>query len=186
MKYFKTLILAITGALALVACSEGPQQAGQSPDAGEASDKAATQPNPNALTVYKSPSCGCCEQWVFHLKDNQFSPEVEDTDALAAIKVKHGIRPEYQSCHTAVEEQGGYVFEGHVPAHLIQQFLAAPPKGAIGLAVPGMPIGSPGMVMGNRFDDYDVLVLNKDGSSRVYAHIDASTSERLARQESEQ
>jgi len=80
--------------------------------------------------------------------------------------------PRYQSCHTAVSSHG-YVFEGHVPARHIKAFLANPPADAIGLAVPGMPLGSPGMEVGSRFDPYEVLLLKKDGSSEVFARVDS-------------
>ena len=86
------------------------------------------------------------------------------------IKQRFGIAPQYQSCHTGVSADG-FVFEGHVPARLIKKFLAEKPAGAIGLAVPGMPIGSPGMEMDERITPYDVLQLNKDGSTSVYSHV---------------
>ena len=89
---------------------------------------------------------------------------------LNKIKADKGIAPRYQSCHTAVSSDG-YVFEGHIPGHIIQQFLADPPKDVIGLAVPGMPAGSPGMEVGDRRDEYDVLLLSKDGSHTVYEHV---------------
>jgi hypothetical protein len=93
--------------------------------------------------------------------------------------VKHdlGVLPEWQSCHTAVTKEG-FVFEGHVPAKFIEQFLAAPPEGALGLAVPGMPLGSPGMEMGDRFTPYDIVQMNKDGSSRVFAHVDSAAAQK--------
>ena len=89
---------------------------------------------------------------------------------MNTIKREFDIAPQYQSCHTAKYE--GYVFEGHIPAAVIQRFLDERPDDAIGLAVPGMPAGSPGMEMGDRFDKFDVLLLKSDGSAEVYAHID--------------
>ena len=89
---------------------------------------------------------------------------------LNKLKSDKGISPRYQSCHTAVSKDG-YVFEGHIPADIIQRFLANPPPNAIGLAVPGMPAGSPGMEMGSRHDEYDVFLLSKDGGDVVYEHI---------------
>ncbi len=86
------------------------------------------------------------------------------------LKQEKGIGSEFQSCHTAVSAKG-YVFEGHVPATVMSDFLAQPPEGAIGLAVPGMPVGSPGMEMGERFTPYDVVLLKGDGSSEIYRHI---------------
>jgi hypothetical protein len=123
-----------------------------------------------SLDVYKSQSCGCCKKWVSHIEGFGFTAEVHHPVNLNKIKFDKGIEPRYQSCHTAVSSDG-YVFEGHIPGHIIQQFLAAPPKGAIGLAVPGMPVGSPGMEVGNRLDPYDVLLLNKDGGSEIYQRM---------------
>ena len=94
-------------------------------------------------------------------------------DNLNPIKSKYNIEGRYQSCHTGVvvTEKGDYVFEGHIPSEYVTQFLANPPEGAIGLSVPGMPAGSPGMEVGDRKDYYQVLQLNTDGSSSVYAHV---------------
>lgn len=128
------------------------------------------QANGRQLTVHKSPTCGCCGEWVNHMTEAGFIATVHDQESLNPIKSKLGIRPEVQSCHTGMVNN--YVFEGHIPAHIVKQFLKEPPNNAIGLAVPGMPIGSPGMEMGDRFQAYDVLLLLADGSTRVYAHID--------------
>lgn len=122
------------------------------------------------LDVYKSPTCGCCELWVEHVDAQGFKSSVQHPDDMNAIKDKFGIKPEYQSCHTAVSKDG-YIFEGHIPARLVKQFLAEKPANAIGLAVPGMPLGSPGMEVGDRITPYDVLVLQKDGTSAVYARV---------------
>ena len=123
-----------------------------------------------SLDVYKSRTCGCCKKWISHIDDFGFESEVRHPANLSKIKADKGIAPRYQSCHTAVSSDG-YVFEGHIPGHIIQQFLADPPKDVIGLAVPGMPAGSPGMEVGDRRDEYDVLLLSKDGSHRVYEHV---------------
>ncbi len=122
------------------------------------------------LQVLKDPSCGCCTGWVDHVSDRGFAAQISHPADLNGEKLKLGIKPEYQSCHTAVSEQG-YVFEGHIPANIIQRFMAEMPTDAIGLAVPGMPMGSPGMEIGDQFHPYDVLVLKTDGSSSVYAHV---------------
>ncbi len=130
-----------------------------------------------SMHIYKSPTCGCCGDWVDHVENNGFTTEITDTENMDAIKQKLGVRREFQSCHTAVIDD--YVFEGHIPASIIQRFLQEKPS-ALGLAVPGMPIGSPGMEMGDRVDDFDVLIIRKDGSSAVYARIkglDAGTYE---------
>lgn len=124
------------------------------------------------LNVFKSPTCTCCEKWVANLETNGFHSTVYHPADLNQEKLKRSIASQYQSCHTAVSTEG-YVFEGHVPANLIKRFLAEKPKNALGLAVPGMPAGSPGMEMGDRFSPYDVLLLNADGSSSVYARINS-------------
>ncbi len=122
------------------------------------------------LDVYKSPTCQCCGRWVSHIDTQGFKATTHHPADLNLVKRQLGIAPQYQSCHTGVSKEG-YIFEGHVPADIMQRFLAEKPEGALGLAVPGMPIGSPGMEMGERYDDYDVLLLKKDGSSEVYERI---------------
>jgi hypothetical protein len=126
--------------------------------------------NKFSLLVHKTPTCGCCKKWVKHLEDNSFSMMIKDHQNLQKIKTQYSIKPKYQSCHTAVSEEG-YIFEGHIPSKFIKNFLADPEPNAIGLSVPGMPLGSPGMEVEGRFMPYDVLVLYKDGSSKVYAEI---------------
>tara|TARA_B110000858_G_scaffold174671_1_gene207486 strand:+ start:1303 stop:1809 length:507 start_codon:yes stop_codon:yes gene_type:complete len=125
------------------------------------------------LDVYKSPSCGCCQKWIDHAEHAGFKITAHNTNSLSQIKAEHGILPQYQSCHTGISKDG-FVFEGHIPASIVKRFLANPPEGTIGLAAPGMPMGSPGMEMGNRRDDYDVLLLNSDGSSTIYEQIIAA------------
>jgi hypothetical protein len=124
-----------------------------------------------ALDVYKSRTCGCCKKWIDHVEADGFEANVNNITFLDDLKEKKGIAPQYRSCHTA-ESKDGYVFEGHVPAKYIKQFLNNVPQGNIGLAVPGMPAGSPGMEMGDRFSPYQILLLNADGTSSVYAQID--------------
>lgn len=126
--------------------------------------------NKFSLLVHKTPTCGCCKKWVKHLEDNSFSMMIKDHQNLQKIKTQYSIKPKYQSCHTAVSKEG-YIFEGHIPSKFIKNFLADPEPNAIGLSVPGMPLGSPGMEVEGRFMPYDVLVLYKDGSSKVYAEI---------------
>ncbi|WP_444899771.1 DUF411 domain-containing protein [Microbulbifer sp. VAAC004] len=155
---FLAAIAALVTTLALSACAEPTE-----PKESQAQN----------LTTYKSATCGCCKVWVDHARNSGFEVVAKDVDDLNGVKNQHGIEPRYQSCHTSVSKEG-YVFEGHVPAKLIQQFLQSPPKGALGLAVPGMPLGSPGMEMGDRFTPYQVMQLNKDGSSVVYAEINAA------------
>lgn len=122
------------------------------------------------LDVYKDPTCGCCANWIDQMTERNFQSTIHHPRNLAAIKLEHGFVPELQSCHTAVTAEG-YAFEGHVPPKLVRQFLDNPPANAKGLTVPGMPVGSPGMEMGGRFQAYDVIQLNKDGSTQVYARI---------------
>lgn len=122
-----------------------------------------------SVEVWKDPSCGCCKDWVAHLEAAGFSVKVHDTGNNAA-RAKLGISQKLGSCHTALV--GGYALEGHVPAREIKRLLAEKPA-AVGLAVPGMPVGSPGMdgeVYGDRRDTFDVLLVAKDGSTKVYQH----------------
>lgn len=123
------------------------------------------------LTVYKDANCGCCEKWLTHISERGFSVSAHNNN-LYEFKQSKGIPASMQSCHTAVSSQG-YVFEGHVPAKFISRFLATPPKDAIGLTVPAMPVGSPGMEYQDKFMPYQVLLLKKDGSSEVYAQVNS-------------
>lgn len=118
------------------------------------------------LEVYKSPYCGCCEAWIRHMRDAGFAVEIHDVEDLAPIKQSHGITPDLTSCHTAV--LGDYVIEGHVPAEDVIRLLEAAPQ-AKGLAVPGMPLGSPGMDQGDRSQPYDVIVFTEGGKQAVFA-----------------
>jgi len=122
---------------------------------------------PIAITVYKDPSCGCCTKWVSHLQANGFAPDVHDRPDVEALKAGLGIPAALRSCHTAVI--GKYVIEGHVPAADVKRLLAEKPAGTVGLAVPGMPAGSPGMEMGARRDRYDVIAFSNTGSTRIFA-----------------
>ena len=121
------------------------------------------------MTVYKSPTCGCCGDWIKHVKAAGFDVVAINVDVVEPYKKKHGVPLDLASCHTGVI--GEYAFEGHVPADLIKRFLKSPPKGARGLAVPGMPVGSPGMEAGSRKDPYDVIVFDKTGKRSVYAKL---------------
>jgi hypothetical protein len=121
----------------------------------------------STVEIWKSPSCGCCSNWVTHLKTNGFAVKVHDngnTDARARL----GMPVRYGSCHTG--QVGGYAIEGHVPAREIRRLLLDKPA-AVGLAVPAMPLGSPGMDgpdFDNRKDPYDVLLVQRDGGASVY------------------
>ena len=122
------------------------------------------------LLVHKTPTCGCCKKWVDHMEDNGFSVITEDHQSLAMIKDDLKIQPKFRSCHTGVSQEG-YFFEGHVPSRYVLQFLSESNPDAIGLSVPGMPLGSPGMEVDNRLTPYDVLIHFQDGTSKVYAEI---------------
>ena len=122
------------------------------------------EPRPH-VTVFKDPNCGCCKSWVEHLRKHGFDVAVRDTADLSGAKRTGRVPERLHSCHTAFVN--GYVVEGHVPAADIQRMLREHPKIA-GLAVPGMPAGSPGMEVG-RVDRYDVVAFTRDGATRVFA-----------------
>jgi len=118
------------------------------------------------IKVYKTPTCGCCVKWIDHLEQGGFTVEAESLDNVAPIKAANGVPPRLASCHTATVD--GYVIEGHVPADIISRLLAEKPEIA-GVAVPGMPVGSPGMEMGSRKDPYQVVSFDDQGNTAVYA-----------------
>ena len=125
-----------------------------------------------SATVYKDANCGCCKEWISHAEDNGLSATAQDVADLAVFKERYSVPNEMRSCHTVVTTDD-YVFEGHVPAKYMAQFLENPPVQAMGLAVPGMPVGSPGMEYQNKFMPYQVMQLNKDGTTQVYADIES-------------
>lgn len=121
------------------------------------------------VEVWKDPNCGCCKDWVSHLESNGFRVKVNDT-GKEAIRKRLRVADKYGSCHTGLV--GGYAVEGHVPAREIVRLLKERPD-AIGLAVPGMPVGSPGMdgkIYGDRKDAFDVVLLTRDGGAKVFQH----------------
>lgn len=127
----------------------------------------AASPKPQ-VEMWKDPSCGCCKDWVAHLEKSGLDVRIHET-GNAAARARLGIPPRLGSCHTATV--GGYALEGHVPARDIQRLLREKPK-ALGLVVPGMPVGSPGMdgpMYGGRTTSYEVLLLASDGKTRVYS-----------------
>ena len=126
-----------------------------------------------AMIVFKSSTCGCCSKWIDHIEDNGFHTAARDVSNLYQIKQKMGIAPQYHSCHTAVH-RSELVFEGHVPAEAITRLIENPVDASIGLAVPGMPVGSPGMEYNNRIDPYEIKLLLNDGSSKTFAYVDRS------------
>ena len=117
------------------------------------------------ITVYKDPSCGCCKNWIEHLIKHGYRVDAKDTPNMAEIKRTLGVPNAMTSCHTAMVN--GYLIEGHVPAADIDQLLSKKPRVA-GLAVPGMPMGSPGME-GPRSQPYKVLAFDKSGKTTVFA-----------------
>jgi len=120
---------------------------------------------PVDIVVYRSPTCDCCGKWLEHLKKNNFNVKDIVTDDVQAIKKKYGVSEEMASCHTAIVD--GYVIEGHVPAIDIMTLLKTKPK-IIGIAVPGMPSGTPGMEMGDRKDAYNVMSFDKENHYEIY------------------
>jgi hypothetical protein len=127
----------------------------------------AQRPASPMVEVYKDPGCGCCSAWADHLKAAGFTVNVTEKADLADFKTTHGVPSQARSCHTALV--GGYVLEGHVPAADVQRLLKEKPA-VVGIAVPGMPIGSPGMeVKGMKAAAYDVVTFDKQGATKVYA-----------------
>jgi hypothetical protein len=127
---------------------------------------AAQRPATPTVEVFKSPTCGCCAIWVKHLAAHGFATKVTDVEDMTEVKAKYGVPGRLQSCHTAVVN--GYVLEGHVPAADVHRLIKERPAVA-GVAVPGMPIGSPGMEQGNVVQPYSVLAFTKQGQTSVFA-----------------
>jgi hypothetical protein len=128
-----------------------------------------TEPNYSGtteMTVYRSPSCGCCGVWVDHAKKHGFKIEDIKTEEMEALKQKHNVPAELASCHTTIID--GYVMEGHIPADDIKRFLAQKPDDLIGLAVPAMPIGTPGMEARDIKQPFQVLAFNDKGEVEVF------------------
>jgi len=119
------------------------------------------------ITVYKSATCGCCKKWVSHLEENGFKVNAINVKDVIPHKIKHGVTPQLASCHTAVID--GYTIEGHVPAADIKRLLKEKPKNIVGLSVPKMPVGTPGMEHPTRKDPYKVLSFDKQGKSSVFS-----------------
>lgn len=152
MKYRSLLVTACVAGLAGLASA--------------ASSAVTDTTKPAHIVVYKDPNCGCCRSWIEHLRKRGFDVAVHDTSDVSGAKRTGRVPQQLASCHTAFVN--GYVVEGHVPAADIQKMLTDKPKIA-GLAVPGMPAGSPGMEMGGRVDHYDVIAFTRDGRTSVFA-----------------
>jgi len=150
----RSVISSIFIALLLIACSES-----------ESEEKSGSVSDLPIVQVYKSPTCGCCSKWVAHLEANGFKVEATDVNDMSLIKLSYGIPGALASCHTAVV--GDYLVEGHVPAEDIIQLLKQKPA-IKGIAVPGMPIGSPGME-GSNPEAYDVVSFKANGETEVFS-----------------
>ena len=126
----------------------------------------ASAANAAQLTVHKSPYCGCCAKWVEYIEKHGFDVKIVETEDMAGVKKRLGVPQQLASCHTT--EAGGYFVEGHVPAQDIKRLLAQKPKAA-GIAVPGMPAGSPGMDMGGQKQPYATMLIDRNGKTTVFA-----------------
>ena len=156
---FKVWLLALS--LALAACSADTDNAQTITAATPSADS-----KPLEMVVYKSPSCGCCKEWVHYVEKFGFAVSTIDHDNVDAIKIAHGLTdPSLKSCHTAIVD--GYVIEGHVPISDIERLLAERPA-IVGLTAPGMPMLSPGMGS-EEPKNYDVLAFDEKGKSSVYS-----------------
>ena len=167
MKSNRYSLMTLAALITVGACAKEEAESAVAEPVAQAAPPAqvATASNPNTVKVYKDPNCGCCAKWADHMRENGFTVETVDMPDLSMVKQRYAIGESLQSCHTAVI--GDYAFEGHVPADVITKFLAEKPAVA-GLAVPGMPSGSPGME-GATKERYDVLTFDRAGRTTVYA-----------------
>ncbi len=122
------------------------------------------------LRVFKSPTCGCCGKWIDHMNESGFNALHKNTKSLSFIKDSYDVPKNYRSCHTAVSKEG-FIFEGHIPAKFITQFLNDAPEGKLGLVVPGMPVGSPGMEYQEKFNPYTIMAFDKEGNLTPFAEV---------------
>lgn len=172
----KILLITLAPAIALTACAKSPapggpevtRSAATSAQSAAAVDSPSDAPALAHMVVHKSPTCGCCELWVEHMREAGFHVEVRDSDDLNSIKEQLGVPYGKGSCHTA--EVGGYFIEGHVPMEDIKRLLAQKPS-AKGLVLPGMPAGSPGMeVPDGTVRPYTVELVDQSGSTVAFSH----------------
>lgn len=151
----KTFVFCLLIALTQAACAEG-----------SAWDKPTPRLDaPKELTVYRSPTCGCCEKWIAHMAKQGFTVKEVVSEDMASVKQRLGVPQALQSCHTAVVD--GYVVEGHVPANDVKKLLKSKQQAA-GLAAPGMPAGSPGMEMGGAKGNFSVILFDKAGNAETF------------------
>ncbi len=163
-KFTLKVITTFTLVIALTSCSDAEL-------AADATQSQKSKSQAIALDVYKSPTCACCDKWISHINGNGFESKVHSTQNFSVIKNEKKIAPRYRSCHTAVSKKG-YVFEGHVPAKFIKKFITEThASDVIGLSVPAMPVGTPGMEVDDKFQPYRVLLLLSDGSHKIYADV---------------
>lgn len=164
MHKFPLLLAFIASGILLTACS----QAGPTESTSASTAKAqVADPGLPKMVAYRSPTCGCCELWVEHMRAAGFDVTVETRDDVHTVKVEAGVPPGGGSCHTALV--AGYFVEGHVPASDVRRLLETKPD-ALGLTVPGMVVGSPGMEQGGAGRPYDVLLVARDGTTSVFSH----------------
>jgi len=171
MTEIKKILAPLAVALLVAACGPSaaePGAAGRSGGADTTESVASADALP-AVTVYKTPTCGCCSAWVDHLEENGFTVRATDMPDVSPMRRQLGLPQDLTSCHTAVID--GYVVEGHVPAHVIKRMVEERPD-ITGIAVPGMPIGSPGMEVPNRAPQpYEVIAFDRRGARFVFEAV---------------
>ncbi|MGP1383409.1 MAG: DUF411 domain-containing protein [Thainema sp.] len=151
----------VSTTVALTGCSIA-----QTPNVEAVADTAEQVAMDTEITVFRSPTCGCCGQWIEHMQAAGFIVKDNVTEDMTAIKEQYGVPANLASCHTTVVD--GYVVEGHVPAEDVQRLLVEKPEVA-GIAVPGMPIGSPGMESGDYVEPYTVFSFTESGETAAFA-----------------
>lgn len=157
---------AVLGGLMLVGCSPSGGQKSASID-NTSADQASPATQKAAMTVYRDPSCGCCEAWAGIAEDAGYQVTLLDDNDMTAVKQRLGVPPQLASCHTAIVED--YVIEGHVPLDQVARLLREQPSDIRGIAVPGMPIGSPGMeVPDGRTEPFQVIAFDATGRTSIY------------------
>ena len=144
-------------------------ESGTKTGTGTDTDAGTAAGTPVAMTVWKDVTCGCCSGWIDHMGASGFDITTEHPEDLATVFAEHDVPPRMQSCHLGLTADGD-VIVGHVPARFVHDYLADRPKGARGLSVPAMPVGTPGMEQGDQFDPYEVMLLT-DGEPRVHARV---------------
>jgi hypothetical protein len=169
MKHAVLLILTaglVMGCDRAAAPAAGGQSAQSAPTVVARAEETMQAATGDTIEVWKDPNCGCCKNWIEHMQKHGFTVVIHDTPDVTPVKQAHGVGADLVSCHTGLIH--GYVIEGHVPADLVRKLIAEKPAIA-GLAVPGMPMGSPGMENGGMKDAYDVVAFKADGTRSVYA-----------------